>query len=605
MPRRFAPFAAFLLFCLPAAAHARGPGKPLQGLDEKIEKGLKDWEVPGLALAVVKDDKVILARGYGFRKLGAPEPVTGRTLFAIGSASKAFTAASLALLADEGKLSWDDQVTKHLPWFQLSDPYVTREVTLRDLLSHRCGLDRHELVWYGSPFGRDEVLRRIRHAKPSSSFRSKFGYQNVMFLAAGQVVPAVAGKSWDDFVKECLFKPLGMNASNTSVRELPRDGDVATPHEMIDDKLQVIPWRNIDNIGPAGSINSCAEDMGRWVRLQLSDGTFEKQRLLSSGTLAEMHKPQTVVPLEGPTAKFYPHAHFRAYGLGWFLHDYWGKKVVEHGGNIDGMSALVAMLPEEKLGVVVLTNRDGTMLPAAVKYQIFDAFLGAPSHDWVADLLDAYKGLLKIRKDQEKKDEKERVTGTKPSLPLAKYVGTFRNDIYSDVKVKYDGGKLTVEFGPGFKAEMEHWNYDTFRARPADHRLPAAYLSYVMDRQGHPDELKITIPGMDEWTVKRAADSGDGPPAVALKEEELRKFVGKYELEAPPVEVSVELVGGKLKAVVPGQPVLALVPVGPTKFKADGAPAGVFLTFEAVDGAVKALKVEVPKGPTLTLTRKK
>ena len=314
MPRRFAPFAAVFLLWLPPAAPARAADNPLTGLDEKIEKGLKDWEVPGLALAVVKDDKVILGAATGCASSAAPEPVSGRTLFAIGWRARRSPRPRSPCSRTRGSCPGTTRPPSTCRGSRLSDPYVTREVTLHNLLSHRCGLDRHELVWYGSPYGRDEVLRRMRHAKPASSFRSKFGYQNVMFLAAGQVVPAAAGKSWDDFVKERLFKPLGMAASNTSVRDLPKDGDVASPHEKIDDKLQVVPWRNIDNVGPAGSINSSAEDMGRWVRLQLGDGTFDGRRLLSSGALAEMHKPQTVVPLEGPTAKFYPHAHFRAYG---------------------------------------------------------------------------------------------------------------------------------------------------------------------------------------------------------------------------------------------------------------------------------------------------
>src|SRR5262249_52053109 len=334
---------------LPSFSPAQDP--PLQGLDDYITKAMQDWEVPGLALAVVKNDAVVLAKGYGVRKLGETTPVNEKTLFAIGSSSKAFTAASLAMLVDDGKIKWDDPATKYLPGFQLYDPYATHELTVRDLLAHRCGLDRGDLMWYGSGYGRQEVLRRIRYLKPSSSFRSKFGYQNIMFLAAGQILPTVAGKTWDEFVKDRIFKPLGMTASNTSTEALSGQDNVATPHDKVEEKIEPIPWRNIDNIGPAGSINSNVVDMAQWVRLQLGEGVYNKQRLLSSGSVSEMHMPQTIIRLEGTQAKLNPETHFMAYGLGWMLQDYRGKKLVQHGGNIDGMSALVAMIPEEKLGL--------------------------------------------------------------------------------------------------------------------------------------------------------------------------------------------------------------------------------------------------------------
>ncbi len=409
------PVALFVVLALSAPAFAEAPAaEPLKGLDDFVARAMKEFEVPGIAVAVVKDDKVVLAKGYGVRTLGESAPVDEKTLFAIGSCSKAFTAAALGLLVDEGKVKWDDPAAKYLRGFELYDPYASRELTLRDVLSHRCGLDRHDFVWYGSGLGREDILKRVRFARPASSFRSKFGYQNIMFLAAGQVVPAVTGKSWDDFVTERLFKPLGMQASGTSVTALPEGGDVATPHERVEEKVQTVPWRNIDNVGPAGSINSSALDMARWVRFQLGDGNFEKNRLLSSGTLGEMHKPQTVIPLEGPTAKLYPHSHFRTYGLGWFLHDYRGRLVVEHGGNIDGMSALVTLLPEEKLGLVVLTNRGATSLPAAVKYHVFDAYLHAAPEDWVKQIVAVEKGIRRIQKEAEAKDEKARASGTKP-----------------------------------------------------------------------------------------------------------------------------------------------------------------------------------------------
>jgi CubicO group peptidase (beta-lactamase class C family) len=250
-----------LLLFVQAGIAQQTPPEP--DFDQYVEKAMKDWEVPGLAIAIVKDDRIVFAKGYGVREIGGTAAVNEQTLFAIGSSSKAFTAATVALLVDEGKIKWDDPVTKYLPSFQLFDPYSTRELTVRDLLTHRSGLERGDLTWYASPYDRNEVLRRIRFLKPSWSLRSRFGYQNVMFLAAGQIMPALTGKEWDDVVHERIFVPLGMNSSSTSIKKFAGVDNVASPHSKIDDKLQKVAWRNIDNIGPAGSINSNVIDMAQ------------------------------------------------------------------------------------------------------------------------------------------------------------------------------------------------------------------------------------------------------------------------------------------------------------------------------------------------------
>jgi CubicO group peptidase (beta-lactamase class C family) len=578
-------------------------GEPLKGLADFVARAMKEFEVPGLSVAVVKDGKVVFTKGYGVRTLGESPTVDGKTLFAIGSCSKAFTAAAIGLLVDEGKLKWDDAATRHLRGFEMYDPYSTREITLRDLLSHRSGLDRHDLVWYASGLDRDEILKRMRYAKPSSSFRSKFGYQNIMFLAAGQVVPAVTGRSWDDFVGERLFKPLGMEATNTSVRALPAGGDVATPHERIEEQVRAVPWRNIDNVAPAGSINSNAEDMARWVRFQLGDGSYGDSRLLTSATLAEMHKPQTVIPLEGPTAKLYPHCHFRTYGLGWFQNDYRGRKVVEHGGNIDGMSALVALLPEEKLGLVVLTNRGGNFLPSALKYHVFDAYLHVPPTDWVKEVSDVEKVVRKLQKDAEAKEQKNRVAGTKPSLPLAKYAGIYKDDLYREVIVSAEGDKLNIRWGD-LTGELEHWHYDTFRSRPADASRTKPFATFHLGKDGKVEEVKMSVAGGGEWTARRTGDGGAAAPPVALNDAELRQFTGKYELSTPPSEASVELVAGKLKVIVPGQPILTLTPLQPTRFKADGGPAAGFVAFQTDGNKVKGMQIEFENQQTLKLKPK-
>ncbi|HLA11678.1 MAG TPA: serine hydrolase [Pyrinomonadaceae bacterium] len=570
------------------------------GFDDYVNNAIKNWQVPGIAISIIKDDRIVFAKGYGVRELGKPTPVDERTMFAIGSSSKAFTAAAIAMLIDEGKVKWDDPVTKHLPGFQLYDPYSTRELTVGDLLTHRSGLTRGDLLWYASAYDRDEVLRRVRYLKPTWSLRSRFGYQNIMFLAAGQIFPSIAGKNWDDFIRERIFNPLGMTASTTSIKALANSDNVATPHSRIDDKVQTVAWRNIDNIAPAGSINSNVTDMAQWVRLQLGGGTYENKRLLSSGAMKEMHTPQTIIRLEGPQERLYPEAHFLTYGMGWFLSDYRGRKVVEHGGAIDGMRAQVAMMPEEKLGMVILSNLNGAVLPHALMYRIFDSFLGAPQRDWSAEMLKTITALEEQAKAAEKKIESERVMGTAPSLSIDKYAATYNSDMYGEAKVAVENGKLVTRFGPNFTGDLEHWHYDTFRVTWRDRMQGKGFVNFRLNAQGKIES--ISIENLSEFT--RAPDKPEAVAGIKLSEEDLRKFVGRYALEAPPVEISIELIGGSLKATVPGQPVYTLVPVAADRFQLEGAPAGFFVQFELADGKPKNLTLVQGSRPSIVLLPK-
>ncbi len=573
---------------------------PLQGFDDYANQALKAWDVPGVAIAIVKDDKVVFAKGYGVRELGKATPVNERTMFAIGSASKAFTAAAVAMLVDDGKLKWDDPVTKHLPFFQVYDTYASREMTVRDLLCHRSGLERGDLLWYGSAYNRDEIIRRVRYLKPSWSFRSNFGYQNIMYLTAGQVAAAVSGKSWDDFIKDRIFKPLGMTTSNTSINDLKSLDNIATPHSKIDEKVTTISWRNIDNIAPAGSINSNVVEMANWVRLQLGEGKFQSNQLISSGAAKEMHTSHTIIRMEPPWSLFYPEAHFLNYGLGWFLHDYKGRKVVEHGGNIDGMSALVTMMPEEKLGVVLLTNMNGTQLPHVLMYRVFDAYLGVKSQDWSASLLKTMKTFRAQAEEAAKKQTEARVKDTKPSLALAQYAGTYQDEMYGEFKVTEAKGKLTASVGQAFNGELAHWHYDTFQATWRDPTLGKMLITFTLNDQGKVSEAKV--PGIA--TFRRAPDKAPAAAAIAMNEADLMKFVGKYTVQGTPIDISVEIVGGKLKATVPGQPVYTLTPVAPTRFQIEGAPAGFFVGFEVADSKVKSGVLEQGPGPKMNLVPK-
>ena len=588
-------FAVAFILSLGFAPPVAAADGPLAGLDEFIAKGMKDHEVPGLAVAVIKNGQVVLAKGYGVRELGKPEAVDADTIFAIGSCTKAFTAAGIALLVDEGKLKWDDKVIDHLPDFRMYDPYVTRELTVRDLLSHRCGLERHDLVWYRAPFDRAEAMKKFRLIKPDFSLRGKFSYQNGMYLVAGELAGTVAKTGWDALVTERIFKPLEMTASTTTMRELPHRKNVATPHDKVADKWAPVPWVNIDNVAPAGSINSNVNDMAKWVRFQLGDGTIGKTRLLTSGSLKQMQSAQTVMPLEGVFAKLNPDAHLMNYGMGWMLSDYRGKKLVQHGGHIDGMSAQVGLLPEENLGVVVLTNRDGSFLPMAVSQYVFDCYLGAPTKDWIAEMLKLDEFVRDIPRQQEKADEEKHVKGTKPTLALENYAGEYTDALHGPLVVTAKDGKLSATFH-GWTFDLEHWHYDTFRAADRDKRVPRFLVNFKLDAGGKVAGLNAKpIADEDETLDMKRKPPKSEIATIKLTEAELKRFVGKYESKSPPLDVDIEIVGGKLKAVVGGGASVTLEPVKPTRFKVTGGPDSApesFVEFELDGDKVKGLTVE-------------
>jgi CubicO group peptidase (beta-lactamase class C family) len=486
MPRRSRW--AIVLVLLPFPLRAQQPS--LGALDGYVRQALQDWRAPGIAFAVVRNDSVVLARGYGVRELGQPDPVTPNTLFAIGSTTKAFTTASLAMLVDEGKVSWDDKVTKHLPGFQLYDPYVTREITIRDLLTHRSGLARGDRLWSSSGMSRAEVLRRVRFLAPSWGFRSTYGYQNIMFLAAGTVVEAASGMSWDDFVRTRIFIPLGMRRTVTSVTALANLGDVATPHEKLDGAPHPVEWANIDNIGPAGSINSSVSDMARWIRLQLGDGTFEGRQLVSRAALEETHTPQMVERISEEDRKLMPESHLLSYGLGWAIRDYRGFAVVSHGGAIRGMRAMVALVPERNLGVVVLTNVAESYLPVALSYRLIDLYTGGPGKDWSALYLARTQAAEERARAERKKIEAARVMGTSPSLALERYAGTYADSMYGEIKITKEAEGLVARFGPFYTGDLRHWNFDTFEVVWRNPVFRPSFVTFTLDPAGHPRTLE-------------------------------------------------------------------------------------------------------------------
>jgi CubicO group peptidase (beta-lactamase class C family) len=489
---------AFCLILLAGTQILAQTGAP-PDLDAYVARALKEFEVPGLAVAIVKDGKVELVKGYGVRKLGEPAPVDEQTLFGIASNTKAFTAAALAILVDEGKISWDDPVIKHLPGFQMYDSYVTREMTVRDLLTHRSGLGlgAGDLMFFPpTTFTREEIVSRLRYIKPATGFRSKYAYDNVLYLVAGQVVAAVSGKSWDDFIKERIFAPLGMTTSNTSVKDLRPGGNFASPHSKVEGKLRPVPYMNIDNTAPAGAINSNVAEMSKWVLAQLNEGAInDDRRLFSRRQSREMWSAQTPIPVGDPPPPLSAlRSNFSAYGLGWGLNDYRGHKVVSHSGGLLGMVSRVRMVPDIKLGIVVLTNQEASGAMEAISYHIIDHYLNAPATDWVGGFRSVFEQRLAQAKEVEKSQGAARNAESKPSLPAAKYAGRYNDAWYGEVTIALEEGKLVMRFGrsPGLVGDLEHWQYDTFVARWRDRSLYAdAYVTFSLKPDGGIDQMKM------------------------------------------------------------------------------------------------------------------
>lgn len=437
---------------------------PLHNIDAYIEKTMSDWRIPGLSIAVVKDDKLIYVKGFGVRESGKADKVDERTIFPVGSITKSFTAASAGILFDEKKMTWDDAVTKHLPDFQLYDANLTNQVTIRDLLAHRTGLPRANGSLL-SAYNRIETVRRMRYLKPIAGVRSQFTYNNQMYLAAGLAIEKAAQTSWDEFVKQRLFVPLKMTASNVSINDLKNQKNAASPHAVIGDKVQVLPYDDKNSIAPAGAINSNAVELANWVRLFLNNGKFEGKQILSPTAVRIMHGQQTVIPVGSLSQKLFPSTHLQGYAMGWFVRDYRGRKVVEHGGNVGGMTAQIGMLPEENLGVVILSNMDNSPAPQAIMYRVFNSFLG--DADKQVDLSAEYKKLSDEGKAQMLAQEKEfaakRQANVKTSLPLENFVGAYSNELYGSAQISEKNGKLYLKFNEDSQGELEHWEKDTFR----------------------------------------------------------------------------------------------------------------------------------------------
>lgn len=457
------------LSCFVQVAVAQVPTKAtLQKLDAYYQKALQDWNVPGMAIAIVKDDSVIFAKGYGVKNNKTGEAVDANTIFGIASNTKAYTAAALGILVDEGKINWEDKVTKYLPYLKLYDPFVTENLTIEDLLCHRVGFKTYsgDLLWYNTTYSRPEILQRVRYLEPTYGFRDGYGYSNLMFIAAGEVIETVSGQKWETFIKERFFQPLGMTNSYTSVNELKGKSNVVTPHGFDADRNPtptiLTAW---DNWNPAAGIFTSVNQAAQWMRLQLNRGTYQGTRIFSEDVSQHMWMAHNPFPVSRQAEELTPSTHFSAAGLGWMLSDYEGRKIVAHGGGHEGMNSRTVLVPEEKLGIVIFTNSMSSIMAPIANYTMNQFFGIQNGRDWSRFNLDA---ITKGRKAQEEampkipKDKKLRKS--KPSMALEAYAGTYTSQLYGDATVTVQDGKLVLQLvpAPALGGTLSHWQHDIF-----------------------------------------------------------------------------------------------------------------------------------------------
>jgi len=488
-----------LLACAPLASAA--VPTELQRLDATVERVRSQFDIPGIAVAVVKDGQIVFERGYGVRELGKPAPVEADTLFAIASNTKAFTATSLNLLAEQGKLKMDDRVIDHLPSFRMSDPYVTGEMRIRDLLSHRSGLSLGAgdlLFWPTTNYSNAEVVQRLGKVPLKAGFRDRYAYDNILYAVAQQVIEQVSGQSYADFLQQHIFTPVGMAGTRFNADHLKPGDKAATGHAKFDfTELRTVAPLTWSNNAGAGGVYSSVHDMARWMNVQLAQGKLENGTALfspkSQQAMWQMITPQ-VVPEPSVPALAVARPNFAGYGEGWSLSDYRGQKLVWHTGGWPGMVSRVTLVPEQKLGIVVLTNQEVGAAFNAVTMDVLDAYLKAPATDWVA----AYAAA--VAKAQDKADEgwaahqAARDPKSTPSLPLARYAGTYRDPWYGEVFVEQRAGTLRLRFGKTAQlvGTMEHWQHDTFIVRWDDRSLNAdAFANFSLDPDGKVREVRM------------------------------------------------------------------------------------------------------------------
>ena len=454
--------------------------------DKYVAKAAADWRIPALAIAVVKDDSVVFAKGYGVLEKGQSQPANEHTRFAIGSTTKAMTSALLAMLVDEGKLKLDDPVTKYIPELQLYDPYVTRELTIRDLLTHRSGLPGTDLFWASNwKYSEEDIIHRLRYIQPTASFRSEWQYHNVLYALNGEIIKRVTGVPWEQFVRTRIFTPLGMNETEPLVSMIMGKPNVAAPHALINDSVMIVPVRSTDGVASAGSVWSSVSDMAKLMRFIIDSGRVGDKRLIQQKTFAELITPQIEAPIEEYPALQVAKPDYFSYGLGWFIQDYRGQQVWMHTGSINGLCAIIGIEPNKRLGVYVLENLDHAELRHGLMYSVFDLFENGPRRDWSKDLQPIF-----ARPARTTVAQASRAAASPPSLPLERYAGTYVDSAYGDVHVTFANGALQAAVVTDPAVPLEPVNYEAFRTKSSGTARPTV-LTFVPDGNGGVSGVRV------------------------------------------------------------------------------------------------------------------
>jgi CubicO group peptidase (beta-lactamase class C family) len=570
------------------AAAAAKLAEQLALIKMKADSFLIAREHTGLALAIVKDGEIVMTAGFGYRDIENKKPVDSKTLFGIGSTSKAFTTMGLSMLGDDGLLDWETPVKEYLPDFQLYDAFATTEATALDLVTHRSGLPRHDLLWYGSPLSRQEMYQRLRYLEPNKSFRSTWQYQNLMYMTAGMLTEKLSGKTWEAFTKERIFDPLGMTSANFSVELMKKSPDAALPYQRPEEhQTDLMEYRNIDAIGPAGSINANIEDMAKWIQFLVKKGKVGDERLLSERSFINIMSPHMTMP----ALNTQPGIDHAAYGLGWMIYDQMGTKIIEHGGNIDGFSALVWLVPNENIGIVALTNMNGSGLPGVVARTATDILLDKKDGpNWYErSYANPEKDKEEEKENEEGKKEEQRTLGTTPHYAMSQYAGVYEHPGYGKVTIAEQGDSLKVLYN-FIDLPLSHWHYEVFNAKDKKLDLDIK-MHFIDDAKGKVIAVASTLEAMvDDIVFDKLPSSKQSDPAF------LKLLVGKYDLGGQQVEIKIEG-ETKLTAILPGQPVYTLEPYQDNEFKLKGLNGfSCEFTFDEGKKVPSGLKFIQPNG---------
>ncbi len=458
------------------------PGFVTDSLDNYVFRGMKNWQIPGMAVLIVKDGNIVVSKGYGVKELGKDDLVDENTLFLIGSNTKAFTGTALALLEHEGKLKLDDKVIKYIPDLKMKDPWITNELNLTDIVTHRMGYEtfQGDFMFWASDLTADEVIEKLGRTTPKYDFRTKYGYTNSGYAIAGKVIEKVSGLHWSDFVKEKILKPLKMYRTTALSVDFSQADNITKPHTMANDKLIVLPFENIDNMAPCGSIGSSVSDLSHWLTAQLDSGKFDGETKIPFEVITRTRKPETII---GRVRRSYNEGHYNLYGLGWALTDYEGTEIISHTGAVNGFLSSVTLLPEENLGIAVLTNSDANSLFEMLKWEIIDSYLGLPYRN--------YDEVVFKRSLARESQTSEMITqwqdsvkmNIKPQLPLSDFTGKYKHDVYgyAELEVKGNSLLLKLEHHSELTAKLEYIGNDRFLCTYSDPTYGTKVFPFVIE----------------------------------------------------------------------------------------------------------------------------